>query len=365
MQLALEIFGSLLLLLALLPLVRTYRWWVRIWDFPRVQIALSLALVAGFYAWQYHPLTGGQQLWLGALAGGILVEVWHFRRYTWLWPVQALRTREPKPKHSFSVMISNVRMENHHYAAFLKVVRDTDPDLLLINEPDTVWANHLAPVLNPRYPHRIELPLANTYGMMLYSKFQLLHPRVRFLVEAEIPSFRATVVMPAGHTFELFTLHPQPPQFLRDTDRRESELLQVAREVTATGRPSIVIGDLNDVAWSRTTRLFRRFSGLLDPRIGRGFFNTYNAFVPLFRYSLDHCFYSPAFRLIRLRRLPFFGSDHFPMLVRLTYEPLVADEHEVEMADQEEVAEAHEMIRDGLRAARAESQGAEAGEAAA
>lgn len=352
MKLTLEIFGTLLVVVALLPWLRTYRWWVRVWDFPRVQIAVALAAVAAAYVWLYGWGDGWPTAFLLALLAGLASELFHIRRFTPLWPKQALGTREPSPRHSFSLLISNVRMENTAYARFLKLVRENDPDLLLVNEPDERWARYLAHELNPRYPHRIECPLPNTYGMLLYSKFQLLNPRVRYLVEQDVPSFRATVAMPAGHTFELFTVHPQPPQFQRNTDTREAELLQVAREVTTTPRPSIVVGDLNDVAWSRSTNLFRNVSGLLDPRIGRGFYNTYNAFIPLFRYSLDHIFYSPAFRLIRLKKLPAFGSDHFPIIIRLTYEPTAADEHEIPDPEPEEVAESHEAIRDGLEAAR-------------
>lgn len=353
MKLALELVGALLVVVALLPWLRTYRWWVRVWDFPRVQIAVALAVVATVYIWRYGWGDGWHTAFVLVLFGALTSELFHIRRFTPLWPKQALGTREPSPRHSFSLLVSNVRMENTRYARFLKLVRENDPDLLLVNEPDAKWARHLGHELNPRYPHRIESPLPNTYGMMLYSKFRLLNPRVRYLVEQDIPSFRVTVAMPAGHTFELFTVHPQPPQFQRNTDTREAELLQVAREVTATPRPSIVVGDLNDVAWSRTTNLFRKMSGLLDPRIGRGFYNTYNAFVPFFRYSLDHIFYSPAFRLIRLKKLGFFGSDHFPIIIRLTYEPTGADEHEVPEPEHEEVAESHEMIRDGLETARA------------
>lgn len=352
MKLALEIAGALLILLALLPWIRTYRWWIRIWDFPRMQIATALSIVAVVYIWRFGWGGQGQTAFIVLMFGGIFNELLHVRRFTPLWRVQALRSREKAPRHSFSLLAANVRMTNQRYGRFLKLVRDNDPDLIVITEPDDRWARHLAPALHDRYPHRIARPLENTYGLILYSRFPLLHPRVRFLVEADIPSFRATVVLPAGQTVELFCVHPQPPQFLRDTDRRESELLQVAREVVATPRPSIVVGDLNDVAWSYTTNLFRRISGLVDPRIGRGFFNTYNAFVPLFRYSLDHIFYSPTFRLIRLKKLGFFGSDHFPILIRLTYEPTGAHEHEIPEPETEEVAEAHAMIRDGLETAR-------------
>ena len=101
------------------------------------------------------------------------------------------------------------------------------------------------------------------------------------------------------------------------------------RIVKKSELPSIVAGDLNDVGWSHTTKLFQRISGLLDPRIGRGFFNTYSVFAPFFRYPLDHVFYSEYFKLVDLKKLPKFGSDHFPVCIELQYEPAAAQQQEV------------------------------------
>ena len=105
-----------------------------------------------------------------------------------------------------------------------------------------------------------------------------------------------------------------------------------------------MLGDLNDVAWSRTNYLFQDISGLLDPRIGRGFYHTFHAKVPLLRFPLDHFFHSNHFRLVDFRRLGYFGSDHFPVYIRLSYEPDAERVQEQLSASKSEKEEADEKI---------------------
>lgn len=84
--------------------------------------------------------------------------------------------------------------------------------------------------------------------------------------------------------------------------------------------PRLVIGDFNDVAWSRTTRLFQKVSRLLDPRKGRGFFSTFQADFWFMRFPLDHIFCSKHFSLVELKKLSACGSDHFPIVAELACE---------------------------------------------
>ena len=121
----------------------------------------------------------------------------------------------------------------------------------------------------------------------------------------------------------------------------------VGKEVAKIKEPVIVMGDLNDVAWSHTTTLFQKVSGLLDPRRGRGLFSTFDARNPVMRWPLDHVFHSKHFELLELDRLPGFGSDHFPVYIKLAITPEAALKQEEPQAAPEEKQDAQKKIEKG------------------
>jgi endonuclease/exonuclease/phosphatase (EEP) superfamily protein YafD len=213
-------------------------------------------------------------------------------------------------------------MDNRNSILLRQIITEADPDVILIVEADEWWQTELRRFATI---HRftVQQPQDNTYGMLLYSRLELVAPEVRFLIEDDVPSIRAAVKLRTGVEIELHCLHPKPPvpQENAQSTERDAELMVVGKETKGKELPVIVMGDLNDVAWSQTTLLFQKISRLVDPRIGRGLYNSFHAGYFFLRFPLDHFFHSTHFRLIRLKRLAYFGSDHFPMYIRLSYEP--------------------------------------------
>lgn len=335
--------GLALIVLTLLPFIRSERWWIRMWDFPRLQLAAGLLAVLTVYVW-LCTWTAGEWFLSASLTVCFVYQMSRIFNYTPLAPVQTNAASPDSSPTWFSLMVSNVRMDNRNADGFLAVVRANDPDVVLVNEPDHWWAQRLE-ALDSDYPYQVKIPQDNTYGMILYSRLPLRRTKTHYLVDTEIPSIQAWLEIPSGDVVELFAVHPRPPLPDSDTGERDAELLIVGRMVRLSPEPSIVAGDMNDVAWSYTTRLFQRISGLLDPRAGRGMYNTFNAFIPVMRWPLDHIFHAPAFRLVELRRLDNFGSDHFPIFVRLSYEPNGREQQKLPPPNAEERREAKYVVK--------------------
>ena len=339
-------FAIFFVIVTVFPLIRSFRWWIRTSDFPRLQIAAALA----FLLLSYLLLFGVRDVWDGvyvaAVAAALGLQLFRIYPFTVLAPKQVVKASPRRPENCIRVMISNVLMENRNAKRLLQVVRDVDPDLLLVVETDDWWHAQLE-TLDSVYPYRIKQPQDNYYGMELFSKFEIDSGEVRYLVSDKIPSIRTGVRLPSGAWIEFYGVHPRPPDPNHDSGGRDAEILLVAKEMKASPRASIVAGDLNDVAWSHTTRLFQRMSGALDPRRGRGMFNTFHADYRLLRWPLDHIFHEDSFLLVELKRLPNIGSDHFPVLAELQYEPKAEAIHDAPEEDRADREEAGEMIEEG------------------
>lgn len=340
--------GLFLVAATALPFLPTPKKWIRIFDFPRLQIAALLLATAAAYLFVLDRDSAFDLLLMGALALALAWQVFRIFPYTPVAPIQVRAASDGHARSGLRIVIANVLMENRKLGALLRILRNADPDLVLLVETDAWWDRGLR-ALAERLPHSIRQPRDDTYGMVLYSRFPLASSRVDFLVDPEIPSVYAVIELPSGDLVAFHGVHPAPPP-LRDTMERDAELLLVGRKARACGRPAIVAGDLNDVGWSATTRLFMRISGLLDPRRGRGFFASYHARNPLIRWPLDYIFIDQVFTIRDLRILPSFGSDHFPVLVDLRYEPRARHDHEAPGADGIDESEAAKRIRDGKAA---------------
>lgn len=344
-DIALIVAAVILVAVTVLGKVPVHDWWVRACEFPRVQIA-ALALIVALLS----PLADEAMRWwiLLATVGVLVIQLARILPWTRLWPLQVQGARPGHEDRCFSLLVANVLTSNRNSEGLIRQVRDRQPDLLLTLESDQWWGDRLDEAFGD-WPCIIRVPLDNLYGMHLYSKLPLEGAEVQYLIQDDIPSIHGWLRLKSGHRVRFHALHPRPPAPSESEESlwRDAELLLVGKDIRAEAEPAVVAGDLNDVAWSRTTRLFCKVSGMLDPRRGRGMFSTFHAGHWFLRWPLDHVFTTEEFTLSKMERLAAFGSDHFPILATLCYRPARADEHEPPEADGDDHAEARETIREG------------------
>ncbi|OTG90062.1 endonuclease/exonuclease/phosphatase family protein [Acinetobacter sp. ANC 3813] len=354
-----QVLSVMVIWLSAWSLIRRDEWWFRGTDFPRLQIlAVGFIALALLVFWP-QPWDLRREIILLALIAAVAYQLKMVLPYTFLWKKQVKKVRQHQlnPERQISLIVSNVLTPNDQYHLLIAEIEKYQPDLVLTLETDAVWQQQLA-VLEQDYPYRVPVPLDNLYGMHLYSRLPLQDTEVKFILSDEIPSIHTTVILRSGEPVQLYCLHPKPPSLTeaKDSTLRDAELLIVGDQIKDLDESCIVMGDLNDVAWSRTTRLFQRISGLLDPRVGRHYVNTFHADYPLLRWSLDHVFHSTDFALVKMKRLPHVGSDHFPVYVHLqTGRVFEQIQQELEQTDADE-QEAQEAIQDGIEKAEKEEK---------
>ncbi|APU66790.1 endonuclease/exonuclease/phosphatase family protein [Christiangramia flava] len=346
-ELIILIYSGLMCIPTLASITRFDQWWIRGFDFPRIQISFLIILAILLSVFLYDFSKPWHFIAIGVLLLSLSYQFVKIYPYTYLAKKQVFKFKGSDSSASISIIVSNVLTTNKRSDKLIQLVHDRKPDLLLTLESDERWEKELE-VLEDEYRYTVKIPLDNLYGMHFYSKLQLEDIKVRYLVQEDIPSIHGYVILRNGEKVKIHCLHPMPPSPTESetSTNRDAELLMLGRDIDCEKEPALVLGDLNDVAWSRTTRLFQKLSGLMDPRIGRGFFNTFHADYALFRWPLDHVFHTKDFTLIEIARERNIGSDHFPMYINLNYEPTAELINEdTDQPDEEEKEWAEEKIK--------------------
>lgn len=320
------ILSLLLFLATFVPMSRSHFWFVRDLDFPRLQLAtIATLLIVGILI-----SSDIGQLRTGCLAGLCAIswcyQVFWIIPYTPLFPKEVPKAKTLDNDHSLAIFCANVLMTNHNSGSLIERISTYEPDVLVTLETNDWWEKQLS-VLEKDYIYSVKCPQDNLYGMHVYSKLPLENSTIEFLIDKNIPSIHTCVTLNSGSKIRLHFLHPTPPSPTENesSSERDAELILVAKAIAKSNHPVIVAGDLNDVAWSKTIRLFRHLSGLRDPRRGRGIFNTFHADYWFMRWPLDHLFHSQHFNIHTIKRIYIAGSDHFSLFTKLYLEKNTKD----------------------------------------
>lgn len=301
MKQALGMLAALSIGVSVLALAGQFWWVFDLFAHFRVQLlAAQVLLVAAF-------LLRRDWRWSGALLVCALVNAIPLGPYLW-------RSAQAAPDGAgITLLTVNVQARNEASDQLLRIIAETRPDVLLLIEFTPRWGEHIVG-LNADYPHQVRVPRAGNFGIALLSRYPFA--TARELQLGATAAIDAALKMPGG-TFRLVGVHLAPPVSAAGARERNAQLAALGELAESRHQPLLITGDFNLSPYSPHFGELLERTGLSDARAGRGLDFTWPTFFPLLGIPIDHCLVSDELAVAEYRRLGRFGSDHYPILVKL------------------------------------------------
>ncbi len=226
------------------------------------------------------------------------------------------RDRTTESSRSVTLLLANVLSSNKQYDEVRRLVRSADPDVIAIIEATDAWMKELSSL--DGYPYVVSRPREDNFGIALFSRMHFEQSEIIHIGDARVPT--AVARLRSGERgLTVIATHPLPPVGGSRSGRRNRQLEHLASYVQSLKTPVIVLGDLNASPWSPYFKRLLRRTGLCDSRRGRGIQPTWPAHLPwLLRVPIDHVLHSPEITILCRTLGPRIGSDHLPVIVRLS-----------------------------------------------
>lgn len=195
-------------------------------------------------------------------------------------------------------------------------LRKNPADVVVLQEFTPAWQQALAEEI-ARYPHRRLLAREDPYGIALLSRRPLTNARPVDFAGDGLPSLVADVGL-AGRTVQIVGMHTRWPVVPALQRLRDRSLVEAARLVRESGRPAVLVGDLNLTPYAPAFGRLLRESGLVDVFAGRPWRPTWQAgFWPL-ALPIDHALVPAEACVAQAGIGPDLGSDHRPIHLTLS-----------------------------------------------
>ncbi|MFN0121510.1 MAG: endonuclease/exonuclease/phosphatase family protein [Blastocatellia bacterium] len=251
--------------------------------------------------------------WMALAALVLLFNLWFVA--PWYFPVKRASANPPNLGANFRVVLSNVLFSNRDFDAVLRLAREENPDVLVLQEMNRAWLGGAQP-LERDYPHRMLATYFGLGGVLVLSRYPLTRAPVMDRPDWDVSGLAARVDF-HGRPVSLIALHPPSPESAQGMHMRNRMLDVVAGAARDLPSPLILIGDLNTTMWSPSYTRLESGSGLRNARRGFGLLPTWPTFLPVMYIPIDHCLVSPDIEVIQCRTGRRVGSDHLPLVVDL------------------------------------------------
>jgi endonuclease/exonuclease/phosphatase (EEP) superfamily protein YafD len=217
-----------------------------------------------------------------------------------------------KAHDALRIKLINVHTTQGNPQKVLQAVKESSPDILVLQEINSRWVQELAD-LKARYPHNILEPREDNFGIGLFSRLPIASAEIQSSGSAGVPTIIADIGSPKGK-LRVIAAHPLPPVSHKYWQLRNNQLEELEWHV-ASEDPTILIGDLNVTPWNYYFQKLLKSTGLRDSAKGFGIQPTWPTGNPVLWIPIDHCLHSPDIVVVERQTGPSVGSDHYPLVV--------------------------------------------------
>lgn len=297
-------------------------------------IGISLATAIGFFGrlwWTFDLfshfrvqyliiLTGfsGLALLLGHIEISIIGLIFSLINLTTIAPYYLPVHKSSHESRAYRILLSNVLRPNVEFGKLLQVIKETNPDFMVLIEISELWMSELAPI-SSNYPYIYTAIRSDNYGMAIFSRFDLYNTQTLYFSDANVPSLVVDANID-GKQLMFIGTHPPPPKSKIENSHRNQQIVNIADFIARKNKPIILLGDLNTTSWSSNFKKLINGSKLKDTRMGFGLQPTWPTHNPLFMVPIDHVLVSAGIRIHNRFTGPAIGSDHRPVIVDFSFD---------------------------------------------
>ena len=209
---------------------------------------------------------------------------------------------------------ANLYIHNDDVEAIAASIRQADADVVMLIELGDATAPRLDELI-PGYPHRITSPRVDRPKGGVRSVIAARFPLTRLPRVPEVEAVAARARTPLGE-LNLVSVHLTRPWPFEESWGQISQTAALTGLVKSLEGPVVVAGDFNSVSSARIGRQVRADMGLTA---APGFPGTWPSFAPSpLSITIDQVYVSPELAVVGRKLGRSNGSDHRPVVVRLT-----------------------------------------------